>query len=263
MSRTSRILAYELRHVVRSRAFLLYTAFFFAAAEVLFKFSGEQTTALLGLANLSLLVVPLVSLVLGTSFVYDSREFTEVLLSQPVSRRELFAGLYVGLAGPLAFGFLAGAGVSLAVQGGLAPGTGVVALLLGITGVYLTGIFTALAFAVALRFDDRVKGMGAAIVLWLALAIAWDALVLIGVNAFYAYPLETPLLVAMLANPVDLARVSLMLQFDVSALMGYTGAVFRDFFGGSLGLAVALAALTAWLAVPLLLGLRRFARKDL
>jgi Cu-processing system permease protein len=66
----------------------------------------------------------------------------------------------------------------------------------------------------------------------------------------------------MLLNPVDLARVVLMLNFDVAALMGYTGTVFRSFFGSALGLAVALAALTVWLLVPLSLGLRRFARKD-
>jgi Cu-processing system permease protein len=66
----------------------------------------------------------------------------------------------------------------------------------------------------------------------------------------------------MILNPVDLARVVLMLNFDVSALMGYTGAVFEDFFGGSMGLAVALLALGVWLAAPLVAGAKAFARKD-
>ena len=43
---------------------------------------------------------------------------------------------------------------------------------------------------------------------------------------FADYPIERPMLGLMLANPVDLARVVLLLRFDVSALMGYTGAVF-------------------------------------
>jgi Cu-processing system permease protein len=263
MNRTAKILSYELRHVLRSRAFVLYTAFFFLATDVLFRFSGEPTTALLGLANLSLLVVPLVSLMLGTSFVYDSQEFTEVLLSQPVSRRELFGGLYVGLAGPLALGLVAGIGAGLLLRGALPAESWRIAALVAASNVYLTGIFTALAFAIALHFDNRVHGMGAAIGVWLGLAVVWDGLVLTGVSVFYAYPLEKPLLVAMLANPVDLARVALLLQFDVSALMGYTGAVFREFFGGPLGQGVAFAALTAWLLVPLAFGARRFARKDM
>jgi Cu-processing system permease protein len=104
--------------------------------------------------------------------------------------------------------------------------------------------------------------MGMGLLVWIFLAVAWDALVLAGANAFHAWPLERPLLVLMILNPVDLARVVLMLNFDVSALMGYTGAVFEEFFGQSVGLAVALAALSAWLAAPLWAGARQFARKD-
>lgn len=70
------------------------------------------------------------------------------------------------------------------------------------------------------------------------------------------------MLVLMILNPVDLARLALLLQFDVSALMGYTGAVFRSFFGSTGGLLVSLAALLAWLAGPVLLGARRFETKD-
>ncbi len=32
-------------------------------------------------------------------------------------------------------------------------------------------------------------------------------------------------------NPIDLSRILILLQLDVSAMMGYTGAVFKDFFG--------------------------------
>ena len=76
------------------------------------------------------------------------------------------------------------------------------------------------------------------------------------------YPVERPLLGAMLANPIDLARVLLLLRFDSAALLGYTGAVFADFFGGRTGALVASAALAAWIAIPLGLGLRAFRRKD-
>jgi Cu-processing system permease protein len=259
---TLRILRYELRDAVRSRALILYGAFFFLATELLVRFSADSAQALLSLANLTLLVVPLVSLVLGTMFVYNAREFVELLLSQPVNRPQLFVGLYLGVAGPLAGGVLLGGGVPVMVHGLDQHGGSLAVLLLCVSAVYLTAIFTALAFAIALRSDDRLRGIGVALVTWLFLAVVWDGLVLFGANVFYAYPLERPLLISMMLNPVDLARVVLMLHFDVAALMGYTGTVFRDFFGGPLGLIVALAALTIWLLVPLGLGLRRFARKD-
>jgi Cu-processing system permease protein len=44
--------------------------------------------------------------------------------------------------------------------------------------------------------------------------------------------------------------------------MGYTGAVFRRFLGTTLGLTVASAALMAWTVGPLVLGVRRFRRRD-
>ena len=70
------------------------------------------------------------------------------------------------------------------------------------------------------------------------------------------------MLVASLLNPVDLARVLMLLSVDVAALMGYTGAVFERFFGSGLGLALAGGALLTWTVAPFLLGLRGFARKD-
>ena len=66
----------------------------------------------------------------------------------------------------------------------------------------------------------------------------------------------------MMLNPVDLTRVALLMNFDISALMGYTGAVFRQFFGSGLGLAVAFGTLAIWFAVPLYAGLRLFEKRD-
>jgi Cu-processing system permease protein len=66
----------------------------------------------------------------------------------------------------------------------------------------------------------------------------------------------------MLLNPIDLARVALLLQFDVSALLGYTGAVLQKFFETTKGLLVTATALAFWIAGPILLGLRAFQRKD-
>ena len=129
-------------------------------------------------------------------------------------------------------------------------------------GVVLTFIFAAFAALIAARIDDRVKGIGAAIGLWLGLTVLYDGLVMIGLTVFADYPLERPALAAMLANPIDLARLLILLRLDVSALMGYTGAVFERFFGSAGGALLASLALVMWTGVPLLLGARRFQRKD-
>jgi Cu-processing system permease protein len=64
-------------------------------------------------------------------------------------------------------------------------------------------------------------------------------------------------------NPIDLGRIYLMLQMDVSALMGYTGATYKDFFGSSVGLLYTLGIMLIWMVVPVLLAVRSFNKKDL
>jgi len=135
---------------------------------------------------------------------------------------------------------------------------------IGYTLYYTTNfIFTGLAFLVAVLVRDRAAGLGVSIVLWLFLAALYDGLVLLAASSLSHYPLDKPMLAAMLLNPIDLARVMFLLEFDVAALMGYTGAVFRRFFGTGLGIGIAAVSLAAWLVVPLLIGMRLFSRKDL
>lgn len=262
MNVTVKILKYDVRDLIRSRWLIGYTIFFVAVTDALLRFGGSAEKAMLSLVSITLFVVPLVSLVFGTVYLYNAREFTELLLAQPVNRRQLFGGLYLGLALSLSAAFVIGAGAPLLLEGGLDGATARAAAILLATGVALTCSFAAVAFVIAIRTDDRLKGLGVAIAVWLAAAIVYDGLVLIAVMMFGDYPIERPLLAAMFANPLDLARVLLLLQFDASALLGYTGAVFRDFFTGFTGAAVAAVALAGWIAAPVVLGLRAFRKKD-
>jgi Cu-processing system permease protein len=216
----------------------------------------------LSLMNVVLVFVPLVSVVFGTMYLYGARDFIELLLAQPVGRGSLFAGLYGGLAAPLAAAFLLGVGLPFA-WGGQGEGSlaGPLVMLLA-TGVLLTLAFTALAFLVSLVFEDRAKGLGAAILVWLAATVLYDAGIVLVATAFSDYPLELPMLGLIVLNPVDLGRVLLLLQFDAAALMGYTGAVFERFFGTALGVGVATGALALWCAGPLVLARGRFGGKD-
>jgi Cu-processing system permease protein len=93
-------------------------------------------------------------------------------------------------------------------------------------------------------------------------AVLYDGLVLVLAMLLADYPIERTMLGLTLGNPVDLARVLLLLRFDVSALMGYTGAVFQQFFGGALGIAIASTALALWVTLPVALGLRAFRKRD-
>lgn len=252
----------QTRDALRSRWIAVYTLFFLFATEGVLRFAGEGAKAVLSLSSATLIVVPLVTLVLSTIYVYNAREFTELLLAQPVRRSALFSGLYLGLAVPMAGGFVAGIGVPLLLRGGGDPAQrGAIVALLAV-GVLLTFVFTAIAFAIALGTDDRLRGLGAALGLWFVLALLYDGIVLAAVAVFADYPVERALLGVTFANPVDLARILILLKLDVAALMGYTGAVFQRFFGGPVGITFAATALVLWVVAPLAIGARQFRRKD-
>lgn len=262
MGTARKVLRYELRNVLRGRAVPGYAAFFLLVTVGLVALGGGVQRALPSLVSVVLLVVPLVSLLVTVVSLYDGRDFTELLLAHPVTRGSLLAGRFLGLVLPLVVAFLVGVGAPLAVAGVPSVHLPAVALILG-AGALLTGVFTALGFVVAVFVAEPTRGLGLGLVLWLMLTLVYDGAVLAAAHAFSAWPLEEPMLAAMLLNPVDLARMVMLVAVDASVLAGYTGAVFADFFGGVQGPLLAVAALGAWVGVPWLVALRRFRRMDL
>ncbi len=254
---------YAIRDVARNRWGLLYTAFFAVVTVGLFQLQAQSAKVAVSLMSVCLFLIPLVASLFGTIYFYNSREFIELVLTQPIARRTVFLGMFSGLSFALVVGFVLGVGIPTAILGDWSSSQFISMSLLLVIGSTLTIIFLALAFLLAIIFDDRGKGLAAALGVWLFTALVYDGLVLLAAMTFSDYPLETPLLIASMANPIDLARVTLLIQTDWAALMGYTGAVFNRFFGTSLGVGIAVISLGIWTAVPLAVGIRKFRLKDL
>jgi Cu-processing system permease protein len=261
MTVARRLVASGIRDVIRRRGVIAYLLFYAVLTDALFRFGGGSARAVMSLANVVLTLVPLVSIVFGTMYLYHAREFIQLMLAQPVGRRTLFLGLYGGLAIPLTGCFLLGCGLPLVWHGGLMESPRLLLTLLGI-GAALSLVFTGLAFMIALICHDRATGLAVSMGIWLAGTVLYDGLVLLAVVLLRDYPLEPPLIAAMLINPVDLGRVLLLLQADLGALAGYTGAVFERFFGSAAGSLWSASALAVWIVTPFALAMRGFARRD-
>ncbi|MFW6085498.1 MAG: ABC transporter permease subunit [Gemmatimonadota bacterium] len=259
----ARIAGYEARDVARGRWIVVYALLLLGVAQALVMLEADVVRAAAGLVNAALLVTPLVGLLFGALYMYGARDFNRLLLAQPVGRRELFGGLYAGVALPLVGAELLGLGLPLGIAA-LRQGAGfesVARLLLVV--VALTLVSVALAFLVAVTIRDRAAGMGVAVLLWLGLTVFYDGLFASAAVALPDVLLEKPALALTLLNPVDTARILLLMEFDAAALLGYTGAVFRGFFGGATGIAVASGVLVGWIVLPLLAARRAFERADL
>ena len=262
MSHARKILKYELHNLLRSRWLLGIAAVLFVVTEVLFRFGGEPAKTIASLTNIVLVVVPLVSVVLGTIYFYNSREFNELLLAQPVNRTSIYLGKLVGFSGALCLAFLAWLGLPFLIHSyGMRGHVGELATVMGV-GCAFVVIFASLAFYAATCFEDRIKGLGFALVAWFFLTVVWDGLILLYVHVFRAYPYEGGLLGLVFLNPIDLGRITILLRLDIAALMGYTGAVFQKAFGTDRGVMLTMLAMVVYATVPVLFGLRTFRRKD-
>lgn len=253
-----KIIKYVMTDILRNRIVLVYLVFLLVTSFSVFSLEDNSSKGLLSLLNIILLMVPLVSIIFSTIYVYNSAEFIELLVSQPLKRTTLWLSLYLGLAGALVIALLVGVGMPV-----LLYQPNLIGVMMVLTGALLTVIFVAIAMLAAVYTRDKAKGIGVAILLWLYFSILFDGLVLFLLFQFADYPLEKAMVGVSALNPIDLSRIMILLQLDVSAMMGYTGAVFKDFFGTLTGSLVSLCILLLWMLVPVWLSVRRFGRKDL
>ncbi|MGV3657683.1 MAG: ABC transporter permease subunit [Chitinophagaceae bacterium] len=253
-----KISKYVFYDILRNKVMLAYALFLFVVSMSLFQMEENSSKAMLSLLNIVLIVVPLVSMVFSTIHWYNSYEFVELMLTQPIGRKKVLMSEYLGISTSLVTAFLIGVGVPVLVY---QPDNVGIALIL--IGSLLTLVFVSIAFLASVNSKDKARGIGIALMLWFYFALIYDGLVLLVLFAFSDYPLEKLTLLLSSLNPVDLGRIFLMLQMDVSALMGYTGATYKAFFGSSTGLFYTLGIMLLWIVIPILLALRSFNKKDL
>ena len=180
------------------------------------------------------------------------------MLSQPLSRKRILLSEFAGISLSLLSAFFIGVGIPVLLYA--ASDTGMAILF---TGAALTLVFTSIAFFASVIARDKAKGIGAALLLWFYFTLIYDGIVLLILFSFSDYPLEKFTLLISALNPIDLGRIFIMLKMDVSALMGYTGALYKDFFGSGTGLLFTIGIMTLWIIIPLWLAVRKFKKKDL
>jgi Cu-processing system permease protein len=257
----------ELRERLRSRwvlavaavftVFALTIAYFGAAQQGAIGFKGIELT-IASLVSLAIYLVPLIALILGYDAIVGERErgSLDLLLSLPITRVELLAGKFLGLAAALAVSTLAGfglVGVLLVVEGGGAVifhygGFMLSAILMGMA-------FLALAVLVSVLSATKTAASGIAIALWFVFVLVYD-LVLLGLLVLSEGALPAVLVSALLLlNPADVFRVLNIFSLEeVKTLYGLT-TVAADVLSEPWLLGVVMAT---WILAPLALALARF-----
>ena len=253
-----KIIKYVIIDILRSKIVLGYTAFLLVISFSIFNLEDNSSKGLLSLLNIILIIVPLVSILFSAIYVYNSAEFLELLVSQPLKRKSIWLSLFVGLAVSMSIAFFVGVGIPIIMYESTPTGYIMLAI-----GILLSIIFVSLALFAAVITRDKAKGIGVVMLMWLYFSLLFDGLVLFILFQFADYPLEKAMVFISAFNPIDLGRILILLKMDVSALMGYTGAVFKDFFGTQVGFIIAIFVLIFWAIIPLWISVKKFKNKDL
>ncbi|HVR30026.1 MAG TPA: ABC transporter permease [Thermoanaerobaculia bacterium] len=205
------------------------------------------------LTNLCLFLAPLVSLVLGASAIAGERDrgTLEYLLAQPVTRAEVVLGKYLGLLLSLAGATLVGFAPAGALIASRAGGVALAHFLVfPLISILLVASMLALGLLLSARAATAVAAQGLAVLTWFALVLLYD-LVLLGVLVGAGVGPAT-LAVLLLANPVDAARILVVLALEPDLyLLGPAGAWLLGQLSAP-GTAVLLAgAVLGWAAIGL------------
>lgn len=245
-----KILKYSFYDLMRSRWSYVYFAFYLLLGFVLLFLNNDVNKAVITLMNIIIVLTPLIATVFGVMYYYNSKEFTELLLAQPIKRSTIFMGQYLGISISLTLSLVLGLGIPFLLYGLFLSAAVFDFALLLVVGSLLNFIFVALAFNIALSNENKIKGFGYAILLWLFMAVIYDGVFLISLVVFNEYPLDRLALFATMFNPIDLSRILILLKLDISALLGYTGAVFKTFFGTGLGFLLSISIMILWVLLP-------------
>ncbi|MEQ1664634.1 MAG: hypothetical protein ABL927_04585 [Bdellovibrionales bacterium] len=250
---------YEFLNVVRSRWIFFYVLIVFGLSAMFGYLSGDMSKTLVTLSSVVVVLIPLVSVLFSTFYWYNSDRYTELLLTQPVSRPSvlLSRGLAVVLA--LGFSFVFGAGFYFLIRGYWSSSLMLVLLI----GFYLTFVFSVIGIWIGIAVLDRMRGVGLAFGMWLYFAIIHDSLILLSLLLFDEYPMDTPAAFMGVLNPIGLGRVILLMQQDSALLLGHSGALMRQVLTSASGTVYALLFAAIWLILPTFAAIHKFKSRDL
>ena len=215
------------------------------------------------LLNVNLLLIPLISLLIGSLFLSGEKEDRGLmlLLTYPVSPWAVILGKYTGLFAAvwsvLTFGYGAALLVIFFIGGAISVS---LLLLFYIYSVLLAAIFLSLAMMIGIMAKSRFQALGVSLIVWAFLVLFYEFMIMAASMVMMKQWLLPMLSVSIFLNPVELIRVQSILSLDGAAVFGprlYDLTIWADGLTGKL---LFIAAASLWGVLPILYSVRRIKR---
>ena len=216
------------------------------------------------ISSLTIFLVPLIALLIGYDAIVGESErgCLLLLLTYPVSRRQIILGKFLGHALILTVATVVGygaAGLAAAITGSAdAESWRAFSGLLG-SSVLLGLAFLALAYLASVLVAERSTAAGLAVGLWLIFVIVYD-LALMGLLVASKGGVGADVFPALLLlNPADAYRLFNLTAFEnVRQISGMGGLAASAHFSPT----ILLTALLGWIVIPLATAIAVFQRRE-
>lgn len=271
---TGALMTFQARSVIRGRwSIVAILAFAVAAAVVAFLGLGSFRQLGLGavgpaavsLLNLALLLPTAQALLLGALALSGEREsgFMAALRARGMGPGAVILATWLAVTLSAWLSLAAGFGVvAIIVAGNVPAGDMPVFFAIMLISGSCAAVASSVGVLVGAVVTNRLQASLVAIAAWFLLALGLD-LVVIGLGVFLALG-EPAILLAVLANPIEAARVAALLLLDASGgALGTMGLYLDETIGRSGSVALLLAALGLWTLLPLGVAAFILGRRDL
>jgi len=271
---TAALLTFQTRSVIRGRWSILAILGFAIAAAIVALLGlgsfrqiglGAVGPAAVSLLNLALLLPTAQALLLGALALSGEREsgFMAALRARGLGPGTAIVATWLAVTLSAWLSLIAGFGVVALIVAGNVP-TADLPVFFSIMLVCgaCAAVAAAIGVLVGAAVTNRLQASLVAIAAWFLLALGLD-LVVVGLGVFLALG-EPAILVAVLANPIESARVTALLLLDASGgALGTMGIYLSETIGRAGSMFLLLAALALWTLLPLGLASLILGRRDL
>jgi Cu-processing system permease protein len=216
------------------------------------------------LSSLTIFLMPLIALLISYDAIVGEveRGCMLLLLTYPITRRQILIGKFLGHTAILAIATLigyGGAGIVLAFgDNGDAQSWHAFAMLI-VSSILLGAAFVALAYWVSASVRERGTAAGVSIGLWLGFVVIYDLFLMGILIASKGWIDDRIFPWLLLANPADIYRLLNLTAFEnVRKFSGMAGLSEQAHFQPL----VLVAGLLVWIAVPLFFANLRFMKSE-
>ena len=263
----------ELRDACRSKWFVLLSVIFslISLGLSIFGLAGTGSLGISGfgrtsasLLNLTMLIVPLLGLLLGSTSIAIERDYGTLttLLSQPITAVELLAGKlsgsFLALVSTLFIGFGL-SGMVISSSAGLSYLNGYLGLLL--YTVLLGAIFLSIGFLISILVKKNITAIAISLFVWFLFILFSDLGMM--ASSIILKLTAKQLFWLILLNPVQIFKMTVvgLLQTDMQ-ILGSIGNYALDLFGNWYLIFLTFALLT-WIFITLVLSILIFRKRPL